>query len=162
MYRDDVVRRFWEKVAMPEDPGDLLACWEWCGSCPGASGAKIRYGQAWDGTKLRPAHVLAWEIYYGDPVPAGMQVRHNVCRNSLCVRPHHLALGSRAQNMEDMVRDGRSCRGERHFNAQFTRKDIRDIRASSERPRDLAIKYGVLSGTISNIRARRTWAWLPD
>jgi hypothetical protein len=152
-----IIERFWAKVDMPEDPTSLLACWIWQGSI---DSKPEPYGVAFDGTRKRPAHVLAWEIYYCEPVPRGVLVRHVVCRDRLCVRPDHLAMGSHADNMADMVRDGRSRRGEANGNAAFTREDIRAIRGSTERAVDLAAKYGVRPGTITNIRKRRTWAWL--
>ena len=154
----EIAERFWAKVDIPED-ADPLTCWIWQGAIDSKPDP---YGVARDATRLRPAHVLAWEIYSCAPVSAGMLVRHVVCRDRLCVRPHHLAVGSHADNMRDMVRDGRSRRGEANARATFTREDVRAIRASTERPTDLAVKYGVRPSTITNIRKRRTWAWISD
>jgi hypothetical protein len=53
-------------------------------------------------------------------------------------------------------------RGETVLRATLTRKEVLAIRASSETPTVLAERYGVTASNISNIRARRTWAWLED
>ena len=49
-------------------------------------------------------------------------------------------------------------RGERNYQARFTEADIRHIRATTERGKDLAQRFGVTPAAITNIRKRRTWA----
>jgi hypothetical protein len=49
-------------------------------------------------------------------------------------------------------------RGERNVHARVTEADVRRIRMSTERGKDLAERYGVTRAAITNIRKRRTWA----
>lgn len=51
------------------------------------------------------AHVFVWERAHG-PVPKGKCVLHK-CDNPPCCRLSHLFLGTRAENMHDMIRKGR-------------------------------------------------------
>jgi hypothetical protein len=57
---------------------------------------------------LRLAHHVSYLIHVG-PIPTGMMVRHR-CRgggNPWCVNPSHLQVGTRRQNAQDMLDDGR-------------------------------------------------------
>lgn len=64
--------------------------------------------------------------------------------------------------MRDAARKGRISRthqrkGEQHNQAKLTEDDVRAIRASNKRQRDLAAEYGVRQGTISFIKSGKTW-----
>lgn len=63
-------------------------CWEW----PGKKSAE-GYGQGRGGY----AHRLAWQALNG-PIPEGLQIDH-LCRNRACVRPDHMELVTRKENI---------------------------------------------------------------
>jgi hypothetical protein len=92
--------RFWSNVRKSKD------CWDWTGRF-----SKYGYGQVRrEGREMR-AHRLAWTLRYG-PIPQGMCVLH-LCDRPSCVRPEHLYLGTRFENVQDrcaraMLRSGRA------------------------------------------------------
>jgi hypothetical protein len=105
------------------------------------------------------AHRWTWEQAFG-AVPEGLCVCHT-CDNPSCINLDHLWLGTHAENMADAKRKHRSRGGGAHGEAQhlakLTEADVRDIRTSSETQVELARRYGVSQGTISNVILRKTW-----
>lgn len=76
-------------------------CWHWLLK-PDPQG----YGQMNIGQKrIMRAHRLSYLINVGD-IPDDMVVMHK-CDNRICVRPDHLTLGSRADNLADCRAKGR-------------------------------------------------------
>ena len=79
-------------------------CLEWTGAASSPSGYGVigrgTRGQGWTST-----HRLAWELANG-PIPPGLDVCHH-CDNPPCCDVEHLFLGTRAENMADMMAKGR-------------------------------------------------------
>lgn len=143
-----VAERFWPKVQKGED------CWRWLGST-----TLKGYGSFWDGQRLRPAHAVAYELMVG-PIPLGLDCCHS-CDNPPCVRPDHLFLGTRRENLQDMSRKGRSTRGEKDAMAKLSTGQVEAIRAryaaGGVYQREIAAEYGVSRSLISAILVRRAW-----
>jgi hypothetical protein len=97
--------RFWARVNLegPVHPVLKTRCWPWTGckksdeygyfTAPGCGGRAHRY---------------AYHRYRG-PIPDGLCVLHH-CDNPSCVRPDHLFLGTRLDNIADMMAKGRQSR----------------------------------------------------
>lgn len=150
--REPASIRFWRFVQKGPE------CWQWTG---GTSGKDRR--AAFDGR--RAARVL-WEMLHGS-IPEGMWVCHH-CDNPGCVRPDHLFLGTRADNMRDAYAKGRTAlqregalpRGSTHHMAKLTEQDVVEIRArlaAGARQHELAQEKGVSKATISCIKRGVYW-----
>jgi hypothetical protein len=94
--------RFWPKV------NQTSGCWLWTSATNGRYGL---IGRGRRGEGMAYAHRVAWELTHG-PIPDGMDVCH-ACDTPLCVRPDHLFLGTRADNMADCKNKGRWNKGSR-------------------------------------------------
>lgn len=92
--------RFWAKVRR----GEQNDCWEWS-----AGVDNFGYGRLNTRGVVDLAHRLSWELAHG-PIPDGMCVLHR-CDNPPCVNPRHLFLGTRDDNVQDMIAKGRHWRG---------------------------------------------------
>ena len=93
--------RFWEKV----DKGDNDKCWTWRG-CHTPRGYGYIYVHGSD-QRMRSAHRVAWELQHG-AIPEGLEVCH-ICDNPRCVNSAHLFLGTRSDNVQDMMAKGRGA-----------------------------------------------------
>lgn len=139
---------FWNKVnkdgSVPAHRPELGQCWEWT-----AHLNEFGYGtKTWD-EKTTGAHRVSWIIANGK-IPDSLWVLHK-CDNRKCVRPDHLFLGTRKDNIDDMKEKGRSKFhkvGERQID-KITRKEVNDIRlqysSGNITQTQLGIKYGINS-----------------
>lgn len=105
-------------------------------------------------------HRYSWTLAYG-AIPAGMSVLHR-CDNPPCVRPDHLFLGTRADNVRDMYAKGRerqaSAPGERNGQAKLTWVSVHAIRAAAGvSSAALASEHGVTTSLIAMIRRGVIW-----
>jgi HNH endonuclease len=109
---------FWKKVVKSDD------CWEWTGYLDIGG-----YGRLNRGRKVISAHRYSWILENG-PIPDDLCVLHK-CDNRKCVNPSHLFLGTRVDNIMDMVAKGRhvpsSVNGFYHANCKVSREDVSTI-----------------------------------
>ncbi len=108
------------------------------------------HGTIWVNGKCKIVHRFAWEVQKGK-IPDGMQVLHK-CDIPFCINVDHLFLGTQIDNIKDMVAKGRQ-----RSHPKLTEDQVREIRKSKLRNRDLVKQYGMSSGVISLIRSGKIW-----
>lgn len=144
-----VQERFWQYVERGE------GCWRWTGNVN-----NMGYGMIYDAARRRKilAHRVSWEIHYGE-IPERRVLLHQ-CDHPWCVNPAHLALGTQADNMQDMAKKFRGNR------SVFV--DAKSILNVIELAKDgcgvdsLAERFGVSVSTIYNILRGRTHGHVGD
>lgn len=143
--------RFWSKVEKTS------TCWLWKGAT--AKG----YGILRTSHHNENAHRVSWQLHFG-PIPIGSEVCHK-CDVRNCVRPSHLFLGTRSENLLDASRKGRLegrnvGRGERHGSHKLTDKQVLEIRAAKGTHRAIAKAFGIGKSTVGGIKRGTAWKHL--
>lgn len=143
-------------------------CWLW-------KGGRNRYGYGsltYDNTRWL-AHRLAWVLTNGIAIEKGVVVRHK-CDNPTCVNPAHLELGSRLDNLQDMVsrkrqnffgRRKQRQIGERNPAAKLTAAQVVEIRSRRKQGEPLltlATEFGISKSYVGNLVAGRKWQHLEE
>ncbi len=137
--------RFWLKVRKTD------GCWHWVGSKFWSG-----YGEFWNGKRKIRAHRFSYETEIG-VIPSGLCVLHR-CDNPSCVRPDHLFVGTRADNIKDMIDKRRDrMRGEQHGSAKLTGKEILLIRKDQRTYREIGKNFGVSKVHVSLIKSGKRW-----
>jgi hypothetical protein len=88
-------RRFWSKVALPNEQGCML----WLKATDRHGYGRFSLGGRKGGMVF--AHRVSYELAFG-PIPEGMEVDHvraEGCENHHCVAPDHLEAVTHAENM---------------------------------------------------------------
>ena len=146
-----VSERFWDKVEKTR------ACWLWTASCLVSGYGRIKIKGKW----VR-AHRVAWELVRGT-IPDGLWVLHH-CDNPSCVRPDHLFLGTAKDNSQDCWKKKRALFQRRNPTPRKLRVgQVHRIRLLIQQGHPhvkIAARFGVSSGTISNIRTEKTYRWV--
>lgn len=132
-------------------------CWEWLGQTNHGG-----YGKwEWKSYPLR-IHRLAWMLYRGE-IPDKMLVCHR-CDNPPCWNPHHLFLGTPADNMADMYAKKRAPVGAQRSQAKLTEANVLEIRKARNSPdwnaNQLMQKFGIGRAVLYDVAAGRRWKHL--
>lgn len=156
-------QRFWEKVdksgPVPGHVPEIGNCWVW-------TAGTTAYGYGQMSYMLKPwyAHRLSWLIANGDP--GALCILHR-CDNPACVRPEHLFVGSKLDNMQDKMAKGRGYipdhKGEECYQAKLT--DVTALEAlrlyaEGSTLTELGERYGVTIQAIYALVRRKTWRHL--
>ena len=151
---------------LPRSTTSLTECVEHRGCClPNGYGKLGRGGKTW------LAHRYAWHAAFG-PIPEGMHVCHK-CDNRRCIRPDHLFLGTRQDNMQDMIAKGRAKfvgfsspnyrapsprKGEKNGRATITPAIADEMRAQAGRRQvDIAKQFCVSQATVWRVLTGKSW-----
>jgi len=152
---DGVPRRFIQEVVLSYAGED---CLPW----PYAKGPEGR-GIVTFKNKNFIASRFICELVHGAPPTPKHEAAHNCGKGHLgCVNPRHLGWKTHTENLADKLVHGTHNRGERHWISKLTENDVRRIRLLKGlvTQRKLAMEYGVVIQTISDIHRRCTWSWL--
>jgi len=136
-----------------EAPSDQCLIW---------SGTKNEsgYGYLDVDKKHTKAHRYSYFLAHGKWPPADMQILHS-CDNPACVNPHHLSVGTNADNMLDMRSKGRHSHGEKVSIITTAQAEEAMRRLGAGEPgKEIARDLGVHFQTISDIKNGRTWTHL--
>jgi hypothetical protein len=155
-FRDMTVAERFERQWMPEPNS---GCHLWLGAVADTGYGKIiALGQP-----KASAHRVSYILHYGQ-IPADKWVLHR-CDVRLCVNPHHLFLGTAADNSADMLGKGRHRtnpnRGTANHLAKLDDDAVRNIRTSPDTTAALARRFGMTYRAIMLVRTYQTWRHLP-
>lgn len=143
---------FWSHVRV----GNPNECWPWDASIGGPG-----YGTLYWRGGYENAHTLAWRLGVG-PIPDGLCVLHHCDHRPCCNYIKCLFLGTRADNVADMIAKGRGGnRGSTNGQAKLTEDDVLVIRnriASGERHGSIAVDYAIDPSVISHIKRGHLWS----
>ena len=121
-------------------------CWEWTGARD-ANG----YGITWFRLKQERTHRLSWHLHFG--APGALHVLHR-CDNPPCVRPDHLFLGTRSDNMRDCSDKGRTPRAKIN---RDTAEYIRRCCKAGQTQASVAAKHGITPTQVGRIVRGTCW-----
>ncbi len=136
-------------IAWMVDNGDPGRCWEWPYARDRAGYALIRTAEG--------RRVTRWLL---GQMGADLSEEHDVCHscdNPPCVNPSHLFVGTRQDNVDDMLRKGRLPTGAQASGAKLTSDDVVGIRASVDPVSLLAVRYEISASQIHRIRGGQQW-----
>ncbi|GMV18405.1 MAG: hypothetical protein AMXMBFR56_66290 [Polyangiaceae bacterium] len=161
---EKTITRFWSHVDKggPSISAALGPCWLWTSTRTVKGYGLIRLNVP---RKMERAHRVAWELEHG-AIGDGVCVLHR-CDTPSCVRVSHLFLGTRGDNILDMVTKGRTT-------AKLAPEDVLAIRrefvsglrgggrvAQVGSARELARRFGVHKKTVHQIASGALRAVLP-
>ncbi|AOJ62449.1 hypothetical protein WJ32_08255 [Burkholderia ubonensis] len=124
---------------------------------------KAGYGLVWHEGKNRLAHRVSFELH-NTPIMDAQDVMHS-CDNRKCINPAHLSLGTRRDNMRDMIIKGRARHptGNKPANTKATPEIAAEIRrrfkpySRTDGSMALAREFGLAQGTVWAILEGKTW-----
>lgn len=115
-----------------------------------------------DGRVMSAPRVMCIAAHGGPPSP-NYHAAHSCGKGHLgCMNPKHLSWKTPLENENDKRLHGTLRKGRDINTNKLTEQDVVKIRSDNWQTSgvDLAKRYGVTPSTISDIRRRKSWAWL--
>lgn len=101
-----------------------------------------------------------WMQMFGE-IPKGMVVCHK-CDNPACINPEHLFLGTRKDNMDDMVNKNRQIKGKDCHCSKLTEQQVLEIFRDVRTQKIISAEYRVSERTVWKIRNRISWKYITN
>lgn len=144
--------RFWDKVNIKDND----ECWIWKGGKQSKGYGSVGIGNG----KTALAHRVAYELYSRIRIPKNKCVMH-ICDCRICCNPHHLKLGTIADNNLDMIAKNRHAVGEKNGRSKLSENQVRRIRRLYRSGRftqkQLGNMFSVSRSNISRITRGECW-----
>lgn len=131
----------------------VTECWIWLGTCEG------KYGKFFIQGSEYKAHRVAFMVWNDRKPNPNLDVCHK-CDTPMCINPHHLFEGTRAENLQDCIRKGRQgdrskAKGDASPYVKLSDAQVAEIRQRYVRWKvtqpALAAEYGVARSLIHRI-----------
>lgn len=160
-FTSEQVERFWSKVDKKPGQGPGGDCWEWTAGKKNKEGYGGYYLKQIDNTINCHKFVFLLVHNFGlKDIPDELVIRH-LCDNAPCVRPEHLAIGNVKHNSQDMVRAGKSRKGEKSNLAKLNWDKVREIRKiwATDQPdqRTIAFQFSISTSMVNLVVNNRVW-----
>jgi hypothetical protein len=142
-----------DQLAHYTDKRGVDECWPFMGTK-----SAYGYGVLHAERRKEYAHRAAYRLSFGE-IPNGLLVRHG-CDNPVCVNPNHLSVGTKLDNVRDMVDRDRNNYGERVTTSKLKAADIPIIfgrREKGDTYQAIGRDFGVSSTTIGQICRGDRW-----
>lgn len=155
---EDFEARFWEQA---NPTADVTKCWLWGGAINESGYGKMclkrpySYLQGVGRTVM--THRLAYAMYYKND-PGELVVRHR-CDTPQCINPHHLILGTVADNNADKKQRGGYFKGGHLKRVYLDENQVRTVRRrveAGDSRRKIAREMSTSHKVISNIATGKT------
>ncbi len=154
------VEKFWERVNKdtPSVTPSLGPCWTWTKKLNDSG-----YGIFYINGKNTRAHRFSYSSFV-EKISDTAYVLHH-CDVRSCVRPDHLYVGTKRDNILDALTRKRHKvptppKGEQHSHAKLRDKDVLEIRELQNKgvhTRTIQSMFPVSQSTLSRIKNRRIW-----
>ena len=147
-----VEERFMSKILVDEKTN----CWEYQ-----AKHYYTGYAHFKVNNKTWLAHRFAYETFVGN-IQDNLCVLHK-CDNRKCVSPKHLFLGTRDENMKDMVKKNRQAKGVLNGRNKLSEIEVMQIKKALIKNKfglisELSKKYNVSRAVIYDIKQGKRWS----
>lgn len=145
-----IFERIYKKCKIDPDTG----CWLWQGTK-----TKDGYGMiSIRGKEMKVHRVMA--ALFGEVLTEDDLIRHFECSERSCNCPHHLRVGTPADNSQDMVNSGRSLKGELNPASKLKKEEARSIIKDERKTRLIAEQYDVSTSHVRAIQTGKRWTHL--
>ena len=149
-------KHLWERIKPIEKLDD---CWIWFGTKD-----KDGYGKIKINRKTLRAHRVIFSLFHDGMDLQPNQLLCHTCDNPSCVNPNHLFIGTEQDNSNDMVKKGRSVRGEQSPFSKLQKDDILQIFDmfinQKMTPTSISKFYNVSETCIRLVLERKSWRFV--